>query len=300
MKKEVLGTTLAFCTAIISGFSIFANKIFIVNLDPAVFTAVRATIIGLVFLVLSFILGSWKKKENKKTNWFYLLVIGIVGGGLAFLLFFNGLKLTTGARAAFLHKTLPLYVLVLAFIFLKEKITKKQLWALLIMFAGTVIMVSSTIPPSELWLSPQKGDMLVIFAAILWAIENTLAKKAMIKGEHNFVVSFARMFFGALFLWGVVLLTGKFNLISGLTGTQWLYLLLSTTILFFYVLTFYWSIKFINVSKATAVLLLSPVITLVLGAAFLGEPTPALQLVGSTVILVGVYLVAGVKSESVL
>lgn len=299
MSKEGVGTFLAIITAIISGFSIFANKFFIIGLDPTLFTALRAMIIGLVFLILSLSFNSFKTKENKKLRWTYLLVIGIIGGGLAFLMFFSGLKLTTASRAGFYHKTLPLYVLVFAFFFLKEKITKKQLIALGLMFVGTVIMILTTISPSQLWLNPQTGDLLVIGATILWAVENTIAKKAMIKGEHNFVVSFARMFFGAVFLFGVALATGKIGLILQLTSVQWFYILLSTTILFLYVLTYYASVKRINVSKASAILMLAPVITLILGITFLGEPAPVWQLIGSAIILIGGYLIAGVKSEQI-
>mgnify|MGYP000213597177 CR=1 FL=1 len=143
MKKEITGTLLAFLTAVISGLSIFANKFFIIGLDSTVFTAIRAILIGAVFLFLSLYFNSWRKKENRKINWKLLLFIGIVGGGIAFLLFFQGLQLTTAGRAAFLHKTLPLYATILAFLFLKEKSVKRQLFALGVMLVGLIAMVSS-------------------------------------------------------------------------------------------------------------------------------------------------------------
>lgn len=298
-KKEAIGTILAIVTAIISGFSIFANKFFIINLDATVFTAIRAIIIGVAFLVLSFIFGSWKLKENKKINWIYLLIIGIIGGGFAFLLFFNGLKLTSAGRAGFFHKTLPLYVTVLAFFFLKEKINMKQAMALLLMIVGTLVMVSSQIPFGEMWLNPQTGDLLVIGATILWAIENVVAKKAMIKGEHNFVVSFARMFFGGVVLFGIALITNKIGILVELSSIQWMYILISTLMLFGYVLTYYWAIRYINVSKAASILLISPVITLIAGMFLLGEPAPLLQLIGSAIILIGAYFIINVRSEFV-
>ena len=54
-SKESLGTLLALLTAIISGVAIIANKIFIVDMEPMVFTAVRALIIGIVFFVIIWI-----------------------------------------------------------------------------------------------------------------------------------------------------------------------------------------------------------------------------------------------------
>ena len=66
MNKEVLGTFLALLTAIVSGIAIPANKVFVVGLDASVFTAVRAIVIGVIFLLLSF--WTWKKYGTKKKN----------------------------------------------------------------------------------------------------------------------------------------------------------------------------------------------------------------------------------------
>ncbi|MBL7160827.1 MAG: DMT family transporter [Candidatus Aenigmarchaeota archaeon] len=297
MGRESLGTALALIAAIVSGFAIFANKIFIVDLDPTLFTAVRAMIIGLCFFLISSVQCRFDYGKFRKVPWKYLIVIGIVGGGIAFLLFFSGLNLTTGGRAAFLHKTLPLFVTVLAFIFLKERVGKKQLVALLLMFAGAVIIFSATISPAELWQAPLIGDSLIIIATLLWGIENVLAKKAMLLKETNFVVTFGRMFFGALFLFGALLLLGKAHLLFTLQIHQLVNLLASTAILFGFVLTYYWSLKHINVSKASAMLLIAPVITLILGISFLGEPAPLLQILGSAIILAGAALILKVRSE---
>ena len=297
MSKEIAGTLLALITAIISGCAIFANKIFVVDLDPTIFTAVRAMIIGLLFFIISLFQCRFRLSSFKKVSWSYLLAIGIIGGGFAFLLFFSGLQLTTAGRAAFLHKTLPLYVTVLAFFFLKERITKKQLTALILMFAGTLILYSATLSPAALWTNPALGDVLIILATLFWGIENVIARKAMLLKETNFVVTFGRMFFGALFLFGAVLLLGKFELLFALQTHQIVNLLASTALLFGFVLTYYWSLRYINVSKSATMLLLAPVITLALGIMFLGEPAPPLQLLASAIILAGAALIVKVKSE---
>jgi drug/metabolite transporter (DMT)-like permease len=74
---------------------------------------------------------------------------------------------------------------------------------------------------------------------------------------------------------------------------------ISTAILFGYVFCWYYSIKMINVSKASTLLLLAPIISLILGVLIFNEPTPVLQLLGSALILIGTYLVIKVKSELV-
>ncbi len=296
MKKESLGTMLALAAAIVSGISIPANKLFVVNLDPAVFTAVRALIIGTVFLFLSLRFSNGSKKMFS-VPWKYLAAIAVIGGAFAFLIFFTGLKLTTAGSAAFLHKTLPLYVAVLAFVFLKEKLSKKYLAAMLLMFSGTAAIYYKSISPAYLWSNPQLGDMLVITAAVLWAAENVIARKAMTNGETNWIVSFARMFFGGLILLGVVMLTGQAGSLFALSPQQAINIGVSTILLFLYTLFFYRSLKLINASKAASILLLAPVVSLLIGVMLLGEPAPLIQLAGSALILAGAYFMAGLKSE---
>jgi drug/metabolite transporter (DMT)-like permease len=293
LRNEILGTLLILSTAIISGFSIIANKFFLVTIDPLLFTALRAFFIGIIFLAISlYIQKSTKQKKFKQTSWVPLLLIGIIGGGLAFWLFFTGLKMTLGVRAAFLHKTLPIYAAVLAFIFLKEKITKKQLTAMGVMLAGLILMQLTNIS-TEI----RTGDFLVLAATILWAAENVISKKAMLNKESNWVVTFSRMFFGSLVLFSIIFLTGKADLILALTSQQLIYIAVSGFFLFLYVLTWYWGLKYINLSKAATILLLAPVISLIFGVLWLKEPVSTMQLTGSVLILIGAYIIVLIKSE---
>lgn len=294
MDKETSGTIFAITAAIISGFSIPLNKIFVVNLDPLVFTALRSLVIGIAFFVISQLS---RKNSRTKASIKSLAFIAIVGGAAAFLLFFTGLKLTTAGRGAFLNKTLPLYAVLLAFIFLKEKISKKHFYSLLIMFLGTVAIFFSEIIPTQLWLNPSLGDLLVVIATILWAFEAVIARKAMVKGENNFFVSFVRMFFGGMILFAFAILIGKYDIILSLSTQQLVNIGISTVILFGYVFFWYWSLKLINVSKASTLLLISPVISLLIGMIVLREPAPLIQIAGSALILIGAYIVSSVKSE---
>jgi len=295
-SRERFGTLLAVAAAAISGVAIPVNKIFLVDLEPAVFTAVRALIIGLIFLAFVGLQSKKSKKPLKKVPWKYLIAIGIIGGGLAFLLYFTGLSLTTSSRAAFLHKTLPIYTSVLAFIFLRERVSPGQSIGLLVMLSGTFLLVSGQISPAEFWTDPQLGDLLVLLATFLWGIENVLAKYAMIKDESNLVVSFARMLIGSVLLFSAVIALGKLDSLMLLSAQQAFNVLISTGLLFGYVLFYYWSLRHINVSKASALLLIAPVITLLIGVYALGEPLPVLQRIGSVLILLGAFAVAKERS----
>ncbi len=296
MKKrnllEIRGTALVGLTALISGVAIVINRFFVTQIDPLLFTAIRAFFIGLIFLIISVFVSSSNSKKTKKSSWTPLISIGLIGGGLAFWLFFAGLRLTTAGRAAFLHKTLPIYAVIFGYVFLKEKITKKQLTVIGIMLIGLVFLELN-----KLSFDMRIGDLLVLGATILWAVENTIAKKVMLEKENNWVVSFARMFFGSLLLLSIIFLTGNSSLLFSLNPQQIIYITISTVFLFLYVLTWYWGLKYINLSKASTILLISPVISLLLGFFWLNEEIFLLQLAGSILILIGAYIMLGIKSE---
>lgn len=286
MNKEDIGTLFAIITALVSGFSFVANKFFLVSLDPTLFTSLRTFFVGIGFFLISFFKNKLSFKNFNKVSWKILLLIGFVAG-FGFLTFFNGLKLTTAGRAAFLHKLLPLFITVFAFTFLKERIKRKQVYAMIVMILGAYLISSSAIT-----FDIAIGDFLVILATILFAVENIISKYAMIKKESNFVVSFCRMFFASIVLFSIVLLTEKFNQLLLITYEQVLYIGISVSLLFLYVFFWYYSIRLIKVSKASTLLLLSPPISLSLSYLFLEETMLPLQIVGSVLILIGAFIVS--------
>ena len=302
--KEVVGTTAAIITAVISGFAIPLNKIFVVDLDPIVFAAIRALIVGAVFLAMSYAfhrddlnLGRNKTKGFKSLPWAYLLAIGLIGGCFAFMLFFSGLQLTDVGRAAFIHKTLPIWVTMFAYFLLREYVHRKQVFAMLIMLLG-VFFIIITPPNFNMFLLPiTLGDMLVLIATILWALEAIIARHAMLKNYHHFFISFGRMFFGGIFLFGAVVLLGRAPALFAIQPYQFVNILISTAVLFGYVFFWYTSIHYIRVSKAATLLLLAPVISLLAGVFLLGESAPIIQLLGSALILIGAWFVVHIKSR---
>ncbi len=230
-----------------------------------------------------------------RVDWTWFIALLVIGGGLAFLMYFSGLQLTTAGRAAFLHKTLPVFAGVFAALLLKERMPRRHWYALLVMLIGAFMIYFSNMPPSAWWSNPGLGDLLVIGATALWGLENVIARKVMKEGESNLVVSFSRMFIGSLILFGTVVLLGRIDVLLSLTGTQIANLFISAGMLFGYVFFWYWAIKNIEVSRATALLLVAPVISLALGMWWFAEPLPAMQAIGSVLILIGGYVVVKAK-----
>jgi uncharacterized membrane protein len=123
---ESKGLLLVLGTAVISGFSIFINKFGITGFDPYLYTFLKNIVVAL--FLLGFIIAI-KEFENlrklKMKDWLVLTIIGLVGGSVPFLLFFKGLSLTTAANGAFIHKTMFVYVAILAGLFFWELVFSK-------------------------------------------------------------------------------------------------------------------------------------------------------------------------------
>ena len=120
MKKGII---LAFAASIISGIAIFYSKISVAKLDPLVLTTSRNLYAGFLFMILFLTKNKWKEFKNLKKNQIVKLILaGLIGGGLPFYLFFTGLAYTQAITANAIHKSLFIWVTILAVFFLKEKL----------------------------------------------------------------------------------------------------------------------------------------------------------------------------------
>ncbi len=284
------GYLLVFLTAIISGFSIFINKFGVKGINPYIYTFLRVIIVA---TFLSGLLLAFKDLKSlkllTKKQWLLLILVGLVGGSIPFLLFFKGLSLTTAAKSSFIHKTMFIYVAILAKLILKEKIDKKFLLGGIVLLIGNLILLKKI--PSEI----NYGDLLVFFATLLWATENTISKY-LLKDLNGRQLAWGRMFFGSLFILLFLLFTNQTNLIFNLNLKQISWVLITAFILFGYVMTWYSGLKYIPVSQATAILLLGGPITTLLSLLSAGKIVYS-EILSGLLIILGIIILVGIKES---
>ncbi len=282
------GYFLVFATAIISGFAIFINKFGVNVINPYIFTWLKNLIVVLLLTGLLLALKDWRILGNlTKKQWFLLISIGLIGGSIPFLLFFKGLSLTSASQGSFLHKTMFIYVAVLAVLFLKEKIDKRFL------FGGALLILGSFFLIKELSFSINQGDLFIFLAAFFWAAESIISKYTLRELQGR-TVAWARMFFGSFFIFIFLLGTGQASLIANLNFTQISWVIITAVILFGYVTTWYSGLKHIPVSQATVILLLgSPITTLL--SFISGRGITLQEILAGILIISGLILILGLK-----
>ena len=276
-KKSAI--LLIFLTAIISGFSIFINSFGVQGIDSSIFTFSKNVLAAIFFF--SLILGFTRLKELLKLNkkdWLKLSVIGLIGGSIPFLLFFRGLQLTSASSASLIHKTMFVFVMGFAIFFLKENLNKKVIVATVTLLIGNYILLKPN------W-SVNTGDFLVFLATLMWASENILSKY-MLRTTSGNTVAFGRMIFGSFFVLVFLLITGEINLLFTLTIPQVSWILITSGLLFMYLITWYNGLKYVDVSLATAILLLGSPITTSLRF-LVGTPVTIDQATGIFLLLTG-------------
>ncbi|MFH1182477.1 MAG: DMT family transporter [Candidatus Woesearchaeota archaeon] len=280
MKK---GLMLVLATAVISGVSIFLNKFAVSGINSSVFTFSKNVAVALLIFSIIVLFGRLNEVRQLTTKqWSLLAAVGLIGGSIPFLLFFKGLQVTSSVTGSFIHKTMFVFVAVLAVIFLKEKLNKTILAAAALLVAGNFFLLGINT------ISFDTGTLLILAATALWAGENVLSKHLLGSLSGN-IVAFGRMFFGSLFILAFLAASGQLNLVAELTSKQLLWILATSLLLLFYVVTWYNGLKEVKVTVAASILTLGLPITTLLNFAA-GSAVTLHEITGIIMVAAGVTI----------
>jgi len=147
---------------------------------------------------------------------------------------------------------------------LKEKISALQILAIGILFGANVMVGGFK------GFGFSTGELMIMAATILWAIETVIAKKVLTAVDPD-IVTGARMGIGSLILFSFSLATNP-NTISSLVSlslTQYFWLILTALALFAYVSIWYRTLKLASAITVTAILVASTLVTNILSAVFI-------------------------------
>lgn len=281
-RTRTWGVVLALVTACISGFAIFVNAHYVGEVgDATVYTTAKN---GVAAAVLLAALGASRTLHRSpgrtrrigRSGWAGLVAIGVIGGSVPFVLFFEGLaRADSPVRAGFIHKTLIIWVALLAVPLLHERFTALHAAAIGLLLLGQAALVDDLAS-----LKLGEGEVMILAATLLWAVEFVLAKR-LLGSIGSMTVGTARLAIGAALLLGYVAATGRVGDLMSLTAQQWAWALMTGAILAGFVASWYAALARAQAIDVTAVLVFGQVITVVLAA----------SVAGATIHIVGLVLV---------
>lgn len=285
-QKIKLAAVLGLSAALISGVNNFLTKIAVTNVsDPVVFTFIKNSLAA-VFLVSIFLFWrqGWKEiKQLRRQDLINLLLIGVIGGSLPFILFFSGLAMVPAVTAAFIHKTLFLWVALLAIPLLKEKIGLLQIAALVLLMVGGLFFAGQPV------LTGNPGELMILAATILWALENIIAKKALAR-LSSLTVAGARLVLGTPIIFAVVAYQENTALLFNLNPAQWGWTIITSILLTGYVLAWYTALKYAPATFVASLLVPATFITNILTAIFITHTLKTTDLASGLLLSLGVGL----------
>ncbi|MFL5723356.1 MAG: EamA family transporter [Chloroflexota bacterium] len=272
------GVALAFVVALISGISVFANSYGVKQVpDPAVYTTLKNGVAALILIgFAALVVRGAEVRALAPGSWVKLGIIGIIGGSVPFILFFSGLAIASAPTAAFIHKTLFVWVAILAVPFLGERLGIFPIAALGVLLAGQFLAAP---PTGVVW---GIGETMILTATLLWGIEVVIAKRLLIADVPSPLVAAARLGIGLVVLVGYLGITGRLPVLAGLTATQLAWGVGTGALLAAYTATWLAALRRADASVVASVLVIAAPITAVLAAGVNGTlpaPTVALGLV---------------------
>lgn len=273
-------------TSFMWGASFLWLNICIPDYGWAATVAFRSFIAASALVVIAFVM---KRKLNFQNEWKNLAVLGFfaVGcnlGGMNFAL----TRLNTSI-VAILVATIPLYSLVIEWIWHRKRPAPSMILGLILGFIGVVMLIG---------FNPQKVDLHFMIGFLGSAIASSgfamggSWAKAHLKDLGNYEQTIGTFLFGGLWTLPLIIWV-PFNVLPpSLKATGALVIVAVTASSFAYIL-YYKLVDSIGATKALTTEFFVPVWAIIIGFVILKENITVLQMVAAAVILAGCMLVMG-------
>ncbi|GAB6180895.1 DMT family transporter [Desulfotomaculum defluvii] len=192
MKNTILGAICLSLAASIWGSMYVVSKYVLDFITPITLVWLRYVI---AFFVLYIILKiSQNKTKNhtqlKKSDWLLLGWIGFIGYFVSISFQFIGTKLSDAHTGALITSATPAFIVIFARLVLKERLTARKIFSLLLATIGVSIVVGwDSNLGSHLW-----GSVILVAAAITWALLSVYVKVASYNHSSLIITTYAILF----------------------------------------------------------------------------------------------------------
>ena len=230
--------------------------------------------------------GRWRRLLSRSVA-FPLIMVGLLAGALASLALMTGVQYTTSANAAIMAQIEVIYSAALCAVVLRENVGLSQAAGSLLVLAGTGLIMAKDLSTPR-W----KGDLLILLTPWMYQVAHIFAKRLPADLDAATIAG-GRLLFGAIWML-------PFSAWALWHGPRWSW----GTVPVLYLLAqgvgmscvnhvlWYVAIRGMDLSKATAIMLSYPALTLLFSWALGRETVHAFQLTGLCLTLIGAYWVS--------
>ena len=241
--------------------------------------------------VVFWMLTAFKTERIERKDFGLLILCGLLGSALNMLAFFKGLNLTTPINASLILLLVPIIVLVISAIFLKERMTNIKVIGIIIGVIGAGILVLNN---RVISLSSQGliGDLLICVNSTSYAIYLILVKKLMLKYNTLVVLKW-------VFLFGLILIF-PFTFSDFIAADWWnipmnIWFAIGFILICVTVLTYLfnaYALQYVSASVVSVYIYLQPLIASIIALSFGKDSLDVGKVIAYLLIFSGVLMVS--------
>lgn len=277
----------AFGSAFFAGITAILAKIGIKNTDSNLATAVRTIVILIFSWLMVFIVGSFNTINELTTKTIIFLILSGLATGLSWLCYFKALQLGNVNKVTPIDKSSTILTMVLAMIFLGEKITFLKFISIILIGIGTYLMIEKKKDNKQ---AKDNKWLLYAFGSAIFASLTSILGKIGIEGVESNLGTAIRTIVVLVMAWIVVFVTKKQSEIKNIDKRSWKFLLLSGLTTGLSWLCYYKALQDGEASIVVPIDKLSIVITIVFSYFILKEKLSKKSMLGLIGIIVGTLL----------
>jgi drug/metabolite transporter (DMT)-like permease len=281
----------AIFAVVIWGGTFIATKIALREVSPA-------TIIWLRFGLGVLVLGAAVMLRKQfawpvKNEWGYFALLGFLGITFHQWLQATGLITAQATTTAWIITTTPIFIALLGWLILKEKLKGIQIGGIVIAMLGVLIILSKG-NFAQLFTgeAATTGDLLVLISAPNWAVFSILSRRGLQRHPAARMMLFVMLlgwFFTNIWIFGF---GPGLSEITKLSVGGWLAIaalgLLGSGLAY---IAWYDGLQVLPASQLGAFLYIEPLVTMALATFMINEALTLTAIIGGAITIAGVYLV---------
>lgn len=216
----------AFGSAFFAGITAILAKCGIKNTDSDVATAIRTIVVLAFSWLMVLISGSFSTITALDTKTWVFLVLSGLSTGASWLCYFKALQLGDINKVVPIDKSSTVLTILLAFIFLGEKITLIKTVAIILIGVGTFLMIEKM---KSAVSDNSKGRMWLIYALLSTVFASLMAilGKVGIDGVESNLGTAIRTCVVLIMAWLIVFIKGKQSAVKNISSKELIFICLS-------------------------------------------------------------------------
>lgn len=207
----------AFASALFAGLTSILAKCGIKKTDSNVATAIRTAVVLVFAWVMVFITGSHNTVSDISAKSYLFLVLSGLATGASWLCYFRALQSGDINKVIPIDKSSTVLTIILAVIFLGEKVTLLKAAAIIIIAVGTWLMIQKN--PTEAKAKSRTWFIYACLSAVFASLTSILAKVG-IEGVESNLGTAIRTAIVLIMAWTVVFATKKQGTVKDISGKE--------------------------------------------------------------------------------